>query len=150
MAVGVGGDSCPYCERLVGRPLRRHLPASESDRTCSQALKDYAPVLKTRADGWRIPSPNGPRGFGVTDEDDIAWVQSRLGDQPIRTFTQPIVLSSQILIPKTFIQCSEAPFFKEAATRAKENGFGYHDLMSAGHDAMITQPEALGQILLQV
>ena len=115
-----------------------------------KALQDYAPVLRTRADGWRIPVPNGPRGFGVTDEDDIAWVQSRLGDQPIRTFTQPIALSSQILIPKTYIQCSEAPFFKEAAKRAKEKGFRYHDLLSAGHDAMITRPEDLAQILLQI
>ncbi len=115
-----------------------------------KALKDYAPVPETRADGWRIPAPSGPRGFGVTNEDDIAWAQSRLGDQPIKTFTQSVALSSQIDIPGTYIQCSEAPFFKDAATRAKKKGFRYHDLLSAGHDAMITQPEDLAQILLQV
>lgn len=115
-----------------------------------KALKDYAPVPRTRADGWRIPAPSGPRGFGVNDEDDIAWVQSRLGDQPIKTFTESVTLSSEIDIPKTYIQCSEAPFFKEAATRAKEKGFRYHDLLSAGHDAMITQPEDLAKILLHV
>ena len=81
---------------------------------------------------------------------DIVWAQSRLGDQPIQTFTQPVVISSQIIIPTTHIQCSEAPFFKEAATRAKEQGFRYHDLLSAGHEAMITRPEELAQILLQV
>lgn len=115
-----------------------------------KALKDYAPVPRTRADGWRIPPMGGARSFGVTDKDDITWVQSHLGDQPIRTFTQPVTLSPQARIPKTYIQCTEAPPFKEAATRAKEKGYRYHALLSAGHDAMITQPKELAEILLQV
>ena len=115
-----------------------------------KALKDYAPVPRTRADGWRIPPLGPPAAFGVTNKDDIAWVQSRLGDQPIRTFTQPVTLSPQIRIPKTYIQCTESRPFKEAATRAKEKGYRYHALPSAGHDAMITQPKELAQILLQV
>lgn len=114
-----------------------------------KALKDYAPVPRTRADGWRIPPLSDPRSFGVTDKDDVDWVKSRLGDQPLRTFTQPLALSSQTGIPKTYIQCTEAPPFKEAATRAKGKGYSYHALLSAGHDAMITQPKELAEHLLK-
>lgn len=114
-----------------------------------KSLRDYAPVPPTREDGWRIPVPGGPRDFGVTNEDDIAWVQRRLGDQPLLTFTQPVALSAD-RIPRTYIQCTEAPFFAEAATRAKAKGYRYNALLTAGHDAMITQPKELAQILLKI
>jgi pimeloyl-ACP methyl ester carboxylesterase len=115
-----------------------------------KALSDYAPVPPTRDDGWRVPPVGGPRDFGITAEDDIAWVQDRLGDQSLATFTQPVALASGTAVNGTFIQCSEAPFFAEAATRARHQGFQYFSLLSAGHDAMITQPSELAQVLLQI
>lgn len=115
-----------------------------------KALSDYAPLPPTREDGWRVPPPSGAEGFGVTEEEDIAWVQSRLGDQPLRTLTQPVVSAAAARIPSTFIQCSEAPFFAEAGERARARGFRYYALPSAGHDAMITQPRELAAILLEV
>src|SRR3954470_6017864 len=47
-----------------------------------------------------------------------------------------------------FIQCTRAPFFVEAAGRAKQRGFQYHELLSARPDAMITEPTALARILV--
>jgi hypothetical protein len=51
----------------------------------------------------------------------------------------------------TFIQCTEAPFFSEAGTRAQEMGFRYRDMLTipAGHAAMISQPTALSEMLLE-
>src|SRR3954466_2877755 len=60
-----------------------------------KSVKDYAGVPPTRADGWRMPAVGGPRFYGVTDQDDAAWVTRHLVDQSIRTFTQPIALSAQ-------------------------------------------------------
>jgi pimeloyl-ACP methyl ester carboxylesterase len=115
-----------------------------------KALKDYAPVPPTRDDGWRIPPPGPPGAFDVTDERDVAWVTPRLGDQPLKTFTQPVRLSADenSALPQTFIQCTQAPFFAEAAARARRQGFQYRELFSAGHDAMITRPTELAKILL--
>jgi hypothetical protein len=51
---------------------------------------------------------------------------------------------------QSFVQCTKAPFFAEAADRAKRQGFRCRELFAAGHDAMITQPEALAKVLLEL
>jgi pimeloyl-ACP methyl ester carboxylesterase len=70
-----------------------------------KALTDYAPLPPMRDDGWRVPVPGTGRDSGVTDESDIAWTDPRLGDQPYRTFTQPVQLSARMYesFPITFI-----------------------------------------------
>jgi hypothetical protein len=95
---------------------------------------------------------NDPTGWGVTDELDIAWMKSRLGDQPYKTFTEPVHLSADKngSLTRTFIQCTKAPFFAEAADRARQQGFRSRELLSAGHDAMITQPNELAKILIEL
>lgn len=117
-----------------------------------KALTDYAPLPPMQDDDWRVPALGTSRDFGVTDESDIAWTELRLGDQPRRTLTQPVQLSAQMYesFPKTYIQLTEAPWFVEAAERAKRQGFRYYKLLSGGHDAMISQPNELSQILLEL
>jgi len=116
-----------------------------------KALKDYAPVPPTRADGWRIPPPSDAEGFGVVDETDAAWVDARLGDHPLRTFTQAVRMTSDVAgIKQSFIQCSKAPFFAAAALHAKETGFAARLLLVAGHDAMISKPKELSKMLMSL
>jgi len=116
-----------------------------------KAVKDYAALNPTRDDGWRVPPPGSPPRFGVTNERDIAWMEARLGDHPNKTFTDPVRLSrDNRSLPQSFIQCTKAPFFAEAAERAKRQGFRSRELFAAGHDAMITQPEALAKVLLEL
>lgn len=115
-----------------------------------KALSDYAPVPPTREDGWRIPPIGRPEAFDVTDAHDVAWMAPRLGDQPVRTFTQPVRLARSLRkIPATYIQCTAAPFFSAAAERARQRNFEYRELFSGGHDVMITQPQALASVLLE-
>jgi len=53
-------------------------------------------------------------------------------------------------IKGAYILCSTRPFAGEAAGRAKQRGYRYRELMSAAHDAMITQPRALTKILIEL
>jgi pimeloyl-ACP methyl ester carboxylesterase len=117
-----------------------------------KAIKDYAPLNPTREDGWRVPVPGMPPRFGVTDKDDVAWMEARLGDHPAKTFADSLKLSADktAMLGHSFIQCTKAPFFSEAAERAKREGFRFRELFAAGHDAMITQPRALADILLDL
>jgi pimeloyl-ACP methyl ester carboxylesterase len=117
-----------------------------------KSVKDYAPLPPTRADGWRVASPATAQQFGVTNVQDAAWVDNRLGDQPLKTFTDPAKLLGSSLPParQSFVQCSETPWFVEAGERAKRMGFRYSVLLSAGHDAMITQPGELARLLAEV
>lgn len=115
-----------------------------------KALADYAPISPTRDDGWRIPSPAPIQGFGVTNQADVEWAQPRLDDQPLPTFTQPAEFSESVHAAqtRTYIRCSGAPWFVEAASRAQQGGFQYYELLSAEHDAMITKPNELAEILV--
>lgn len=117
-----------------------------------KAVEDYAPLPPTREDGWRVPPPGAPPRFDVTDERDVAWMEARLGDQPIRTFTEPLPTTRQrsAQLRHSFIHCTQAPFFAEAASRAKQWGFETRELADSGHDAMITRPEALAALLVEL
>jgi hypothetical protein len=53
-------------------------------------------------------------------------------------------------VQRSFVQCTKAPFFSEAADRAKKNGFRFRELFAGGHDAMITKPELLANVLLEL
>jgi hypothetical protein len=96
-----------------------------------------------------VPPPATPQQFGVVNEADAAWVAHRLGDHPHKTFTQPVHMPRTVAASRqAFIQCTEWPWFAEAAERSKQRGHRYHDLLSAGHDAMLSQPEQLAEVLL--
>jgi pimeloyl-ACP methyl ester carboxylesterase len=115
-----------------------------------KAVKDYAPLPPTSADGWRIPQPN--LTFGVTDERDLAWMMARLGDQPLKAFTQPAKVSAAGGRSPlgTYILTTRSRWFVEAAERAKRQGYRWHELLEAGHNAMMTQPEKVADLLHQV
>ena len=117
-----------------------------------KSLIDYAPLPQVKDDGWRIPPLGPPSAYDVTDERDVAWMAPLLGDQPINTFTQAVQLVSDhaSTLSRTYIQCTKAPFFAEAGERAIRRGFRYREFFSAGHDAMVTKPEDLVEILIDV
>jgi pimeloyl-ACP methyl ester carboxylesterase len=137
---GVAAQVGPRISQLVY--LDAFLPEN------GKAIQDYAPLPPTQVDGWRVPPPASASGFGITDERDAAWVDARLGDQPLRTLTQGVRLSDPaVRLPQSFILCRDAPWFVEAAERARRQGFRYREMLSAGHDAMLTQPDALAKVL---
>ena len=117
-----------------------------------KSIKDYAKLNPTREDGWRVPVPGSAPRFGITDERDIAWMEKRLGDQPNKTFTEPIRITGDKnrSVRGSFVQCTKAPFFSEAAERAKKNGYRSRELFAGGHDVMITKPELLAKVLLEL
>ncbi|MBF6300471.1 alpha/beta fold hydrolase [Nocardia amamiensis] len=99
----------------------------------------------TSGRGVEIPAPS-PIAFGVADTDASSWLTARLRPQPLRTFTESTRLTGVVdRIPGTAIYCRPQtyPFdrFGEAA--------GYRTLaMNGPHDIMLTDPEALADILL--
>lgn len=115
-----------------------------------KALLDYV-ALRAPEGAWRLPPPGVPPRFGVSDAADVTWMEGRLSDQPLRTLTQPVRIASDISarVPHTFILCTKATQFVAAAERAKQRGFRYKELLSAGHDAMISQPAGLAKLLVE-
>jgi pimeloyl-ACP methyl ester carboxylesterase len=119
-----------------------------------QSLFDRAPdwfsdALRRSAlaegEGWRIPPPPAEL-VGVTDPDDVAWVESRVTAHPLATFTQPTRLTGAVDgIPTSAIVVDPSllPF------RAWAEDAGHPTtVIAAGHDAMITSPGAFVDALV--
>jgi len=85
----------------------------------------------------------------VTDERDVAWVKARLTDMPRKCMRDPLHLTNGATgaIKGAFILCTKAGPFAEAGERAKQRGYRYVELLSGGHDVMVTQPNALAKTL---
>jgi pimeloyl-ACP methyl ester carboxylesterase len=103
-------------------------------------------TLKEQGREWLITSYN-PEEFGVTNPDDISWMNSRLSPTPWHTHDQPLRITNpkSKILPKSYICCSE---FGNAHFKAQESpvDWDYHELMK-GHDVMITAPKELVQLL---
>ncbi len=97
-------------------------------------------------DGWLVP-PRSPEAFGVDEPIDIAWMQARLRPMPLATFEQPVRARIAARLPRSLILCSESKGFSHVVRRAQDAKLAYHEL-AAGHDAMVTAPAELAQILL--
>lgn len=103
--------------------------------------------LDTAADDRVIPVPPVST-LGVTDPRDVAWLQSRMTPQPRRTFAEPTRLAGAVeQIPCRAVLCTPdngMPF----AAWAQE--FGWETVtLAAGHDAMVTSPTGLADLLLE-
>jgi pimeloyl-ACP methyl ester carboxylesterase len=89
--------------------------------------------------------------YGVTDAADYAWLKSKLTPHPWKCFTQKLLLHDEPAvrrIPRTNICCTaglQAPGYR--AEMQKADHFFEID---TGHDLMITEPRAVGDMLLGV
>jgi Predicted hydrolases or acyltransferases (alpha/beta hydrolase superfamily) len=122
-----------------------HLPATLAAKRRQDAQRTTA--------GLTIPPPS-PADFGVTDAADTAWLRRRLTPQPLTTYTERLLLSAPFGNgrPKTYIACTAPLYTPLAASHARARGqSGWHwcDVPS-GHDAMITAPDAVAGILLDL
>ena len=103
-------------------------------------------------DEWRCP-PILEWTFGVSGA-DLKWAQSKLTPHPLKTLTTPVALENPRAksIPSTFILCSEGMTDEDVAAEEKKfTGLGMNfRSLPTGHDAMITMPNELAKILLEL
>ena len=103
-------------------------------------------TLKEQGKEWLVASYE-PEEFGVTNSYDINWMRTRLSPMPWHTHDQPIRITNPEAnrLPKSYISCTE---FGESQFKAQKSpgGWDYDELMR-GHDAMITAPKELVQML---
>ncbi len=109
--------------------------------------------MRESGDRWLIAAPNsGETLFGVTEPHDLEWMHQRFVAHPAKTFLQRVPDDNEKVshLPRAYIYCpvpeehTTYPF----AQRARSNGWGFHEIAGAGHDAMITKPEELSRLLV--
>ncbi|SEG97680.1 Alpha/beta hydrolase family protein [Nonomuraea solani] len=119
-----------------------------------ESLDDLAPAFfrdwieSATVDGLIPLSPGAAATVGVTDPDQVAWLEARLTPQPRRTFSEPTRLSGAVdAIPCRAVLCTPGgamPFEQ----LAEKHGWAA-TVLDVGHDAMVTAPEALTDNLLK-
>ncbi|MCX5562424.1 alpha/beta fold hydrolase [Streptomyces sp. NBC_00038] len=128
-----------------------------------ESLADIAPELMAAAraqgkvvDGVELvlfpgtePIPN----YGVTDPEDIAWLQSKLTPHPYKCFDQRLRLENEEQlwkIPQSQIVCTSTLPYRdpERMKLAQEAGRVWD--IDTGHDLMITEPRRVADLLLRL
>jgi pimeloyl-ACP methyl ester carboxylesterase len=100
-----------------------------------------------------LPAPEAGRFYGVSDSDDVAWMDDRLTGHPWRCFEQKLLLTNETAfraIPQYHIVCSSTVATRdpELMRRAREEGRLWE--IDTGHDLMLTEPQAVADALLAV
>ena len=100
--------------------------------------------------GWLVPVRPLEK-LGVTDATDLAWLTPRLTPHPWRTYTEPLRLTGRHEdVPAAFIECvAWMRVFRGQAERATAAGWPVWRL-ETGHEAMVTAPDELAKILLDL
>lgn len=121
-----------------------------------EMMPDYFDDFRKRglADGdeWWSP-PILEWTFGVTGA-DLEWMQAKLTPYPLKTWLLPMSFTNPDSrpIPRTFIHCTEGYSAEEIVAEERkclEAGWGYRQL-ATGHDAMITAPKELTELLIDL
>ena len=108
-------------------------------------------VVREQGDGWRVVAQEEYlERWGVTDPDDRAWVWARLTDQPFRTCTEKVKAPNHVArqLPRTFIELTSPKNagLIPSTERARSEGVEMMEI-ATGHDAMVTEPERLAELL---
>ena len=139
-----------------------------------ESMADVSPMVigllrrqaQAHGDGWRVDSHGS---YGVTTEPDRSWVLRSVTPQPLKTLEQPLHLKNPAIVstkPRTHIYCTGGGFFSSfmqhwqvyraipypgwrRAHPPREAGWRLRQLPT-GHDAMITMPRELADLLLEV
>ena len=129
-----------------------------------ESIVDNSPGMKTFADQDMrtvdgialVLWPDGPvaqKIYGV-GASDWAWMKEKLTPHPWRAFTEKLVLQNPQTvqeIPRTIINCSTTVHkLRPAETRARYLAGDRVWEIDAGHDLMITEPDAVADMLLKL
>lgn len=97
-----------------------------------------------------LPAPR-PKSLGLTEPDDIAFVESRLTPQPLGTYETSVQLKHPIGngLPCTYVHCTSPSFAAVQASRdwVKSNTNWPWMELKTGHDAMVSAPSLVTRLL---
>jgi len=100
-----------------------------------------------------LDSGKDPMGYyGVTDPEQIEWMKTKLTPHPWKCFEQKLVLHDEAAvrrIPETHIHCTKLAVNRDMPALMKAAEGRVWDI-DTGHDLMITEPEAVAEMLLRL
>jgi pimeloyl-ACP methyl ester carboxylesterase len=116
--------------------------------------------IERRRTAFRAMSPDGlwlpaiaAEMVGVTNENDVAWLQRRLTPHPLRTWLDPVHLVNGLKgIPKTYVLATQPlttamGYPAQAEIRRPMADWNVQEI-ACGHDMMLIKPEQTAALLL--
>jgi len=102
--------------------------------------------------GWFIPTSDAS-WWGLSDPEQIAWVNSKTTPQPIKTYVDAVGTTDRAWShPGTMIECSESRLpeleLERQRSRAQTDAHFHRREIDTGHEPMIADPEVLAQLLV--
>lgn len=152
-----GGPVSAAAERCAERVKRLiYLDATflaPGETPLSRSPPDVIAARRRLADessgGLSLPPP-APEHLGITDPAQAAWVSARMTPHPFNTFVTPLDLdrepASQHPADYIWVTAPEYRPLIASRERARERGLPMYPL-ATGHDAMVTAPQALTDLL---
>ena len=148
-------------DRLAGSPsisrlvyLDAFVPRSGecwADFHSPEVREATAANARDHGEGWWIPQRKAA-GFGVSDPEDAAWVDRRMTPQPFSTYTHRLETAQggAAKHPCAYIDCADpaSPSFVETKNRIRNDHHWKYFALPTGHDAMVTMPRELVEILI--
>lgn len=100
-----------------------------------------------------LPGEGAGAFYGVTDPDDLAWMDARLTGHPWRCFEQKLVLTNEVAlsaIPQFHIVCESTLATRDRTLMADAREAGRLWSIDTGHDLMITEPDFVTNALIEI
>jgi len=110
-----------------------------------------ARLKAAQASGGLSIDPPPAEMFGLKTPEQVRDLASRLTPHPLGTYTSPLKLRHPIGhdLPAVYIQCTDPVFAGLQSSRDWVRASGMTTVeFKTGHDAMITAPDALADLLL--
>jgi pimeloyl-ACP methyl ester carboxylesterase len=110
-------------------------------------------LAEREGEGWYLPASHASF-YGVSEPADVAWLDSKLTAQPLKTYTDPIEVAERVWAhPGMFIECAPSQLTPDLLRRMRarselEPRFTYR-FVECAHDMMVTEPELLADLLFE-
>lgn len=110
-------------------------------------LGPVADAMRSAAQEGFLPPPPA-KAFGVEDATLTRWCDEALKPMPLKTHEDPAPIGANDLSlgAAVFCRCTGFSGFQPMETRAERMGWALH-FLNTGHDAMITAPQELAQLI---
>jgi len=136
--------------------LDAHLPLegeSIFDLIGQERAAQMIQMAEQDGDGWCVPTSDAS-WWGLTDPQQIAWVNAKITPQPIKTYQDPIGPTSRAWAHAgTTIECNPSRLpaveVERQRARAQSDPHFHHRVIDACHEPMLTHPEDLTKLLIE-
>lgn len=135
-------------------------PGQSWSSTHASAMQEARLAAARASPNFSLPPPD-PSIYGLKNE-AYKWVKRRQTPQPGHTYQAPLQFDPARVgsVPRTFIDCTQPPLGTIDVFRQRVRDASFWDgewvggagvrivELQTGHDAMVSEPQALSQILL--